>query len=83
MPLSPQKPQLDSETRLLSRIRELERRLEQLEKGKLFGTELGEITEPDAPAAGRVRIYATDSGGKTALMAKFATGAAQQIGLEP
>jgi hypothetical protein len=39
---------------------------------------------PAAPAANKVRIYAVDNGsGKTQLMALFATGAAQQIAIEP
>jgi hypothetical protein len=46
--------------------------------------ELIEVTAPAAPAADRVRIYAEDNGsGKTRLMARFATGAAQQIAIEP
>jgi len=43
-----------------------------------------EMTAPAAPAADEVRIYAEDNGsGKTRLMARFATGAAQQIAIEP
>lgn len=43
-----------------------------------------EMTAPAAPAANGVRIYAEDDGaGKTRLMALFATGAAQQIAIEP
>ena len=43
-----------------------------------------EQTAPAAPAANGVRIYAEDDGaGKTRLMALFATGAAQQIAIEP
>ena len=43
-----------------------------------------EMTAPAAPAANSVRIYAVDNGsGKTQLMARFATGAAQQIAIEP
>ena len=46
--------------------------------------ELDEMTAPAAPAANSVRIYAVDNGsGKTQLMALFATGAAQQIAIEP
>lgn len=46
--------------------------------------EFTEQTAPSAPAANEVRIYAEDSGGgKTRLMALFATGAAQQIAIEP
>lgn len=41
-------------------------------------------TAPAAPAANNVRIYAEDNGaGKTRLMALFATGAAQQLAIEP
>ena len=43
-----------------------------------------EMTAPAAPATNNVRIYAEDDGaGKTRLMARFATGAAQQIAIEP
>jgi hypothetical protein len=43
-----------------------------------------EQTAPAAPATNGVRIYAEDNGsGKTRLMAIFATGAAQQIAIEP
>lgn len=43
-----------------------------------------EMTAPAAPAANDVRIYAEDNGaGKTRLMARFATGAAVQIAIEP
>ena len=46
--------------------------------------QLSEMTAPAAPAANGVRIYAEDNGsGKTRLMALFATGAAQQIAIEP
>jgi hypothetical protein len=46
--------------------------------------EMTEMTAPAAPAANQVRIYAEDNGsGKTRLMARFATGAAQQIAIEP
>lgn len=46
--------------------------------------EFVEQTAPAAPAANTVRIYAEDNGsGKTRLMALFATGAAQQIAIEP
>lgn len=43
-----------------------------------------EQTAPAAPAANRYRIFAQDNGaGKTQLMVIFATGAAQQIAIEP
>lgn len=46
--------------------------------------QMSEMTAPAAPAANEVRIYAEDNGsGKTRLMARFATGAAQQIAIEP
>lgn len=46
--------------------------------------EFFEMTAPAAPAANNVRIYAVDNGsGKTQLMALFATGAAQQLAIEP
>ena len=47
-------------------------------------TEMAEMTAPASPAANKVRIYAEDDGaGKTRLMARFATGAAVQIAIEP
>jgi hypothetical protein len=46
--------------------------------------DLIEQTAPAAPATNGVYIYAEDNGGgKTRLMARFATGAAQQIAIEP
>lgn len=43
-----------------------------------------EMTAPASPATNDVRVYAQDNGaGKTQLMALFATGAAQQIAIEP
>ena len=46
--------------------------------------QMTEMTAPAAPATNSVRIYAEDNGaGKTRLMALFATGAAQQISIEP
>lgn len=43
-----------------------------------------EQTAPAAPATNEVYIYAEDNGsGKTRLMARFATGAAVQIAIEP
>lgn len=43
-----------------------------------------EQTAPSSATANSVRIYAQDNGaGKTQLMALFATGAAQQIAIEP
>lgn len=52
--------------------------------GLLGYLEVVESTAPAAPATNNVRIYAEDNGGgKTRLMAKFATGAAVQIAIEP
>jgi len=53
--------------------------------GGLGGSlELTEDTAPAAPSTNSVRIYAEDNGsGKTRLMARFATGAAVQIAIEP
>ena len=43
-----------------------------------------EMTAPAAPAANGFRIFAEDNGaGKTRLMVQFATGAPQQIAIEP
>lgn len=42
-----------------------------------------EQTPPSAPSANGVYLYSDDSGGKTRLMALFATGSAQQIAIEP
>ena len=40
--------------------------------------------DPAAPAADTVRVYAKDNGsGKTGLYARFATGAVQQIAIQP
>lgn len=55
--------------------------------GTFYQSNFHEMTEQTAPAAGAantVRIYAEDNGaGKTRLMALFATGAAQQLAVEP
>lgn len=46
--------------------------------------EMVELTsDPAAPGVNRVRVYAKDSGGKTQLVARFNTGAVQQIEVEP
>lgn len=43
-----------------------------------------EMTAPSAGASNTVRLYAQDNGsGKTQLMALFASGAAQQVAIEP
>lgn len=54
--------------------------------GSTGGGALGliEMTSPAAPATNGVYIFAEDNGGgKTRLMARFATGATQQIAIEP
>jgi len=49
-----------------------------------FFQELREMAAPSAPAANGCRLWAEDDGaGKTRLMALFATGAAQQIAIQP
>lgn len=46
--------------------------------------QLTEMTAPSAGAANTARIFCEDNGaGKTRLMVQFATGAAQQIAIEP
>lgn len=45
--------------------------------------ELSEQVAPEAPPAGRVRIYAKDNAGKTQLVALFSTGAEQPLATEP
>lgn len=44
---------------------------------------LRETSGASAAPADAVRLYAEDSGGKTRLMARFPTGAAQQLAIEP
>ena len=39
--------------------------------------------DPPAPAANKVVLYARDSGGKTQLVARFPTGAVQEVAIEP
>jgi len=52
--------------------------------GQTGYTEMVEMTAPAAGAANTARIYAVDNGaGKTQLMVIFASGAAQQIAIEP
>jgi|SRR6185503_287681 len=46
-------------------------------------TEFTEIADPAAPAATKGRLYMKDVGGKVALIARFPTGAVQQIAIEP
>lgn len=46
--------------------------------------EMLEMSAPAAPAANQARLYIEDNGsGKTRLMVKFNTGAAQQIAIQP
>jgi len=45
--------------------------------------EFDEIADADAPASNKGRIYMRDTGGKTELVARFPTGAIQQIAIEP
>jgi hypothetical protein len=46
--------------------------------------ELGEMTAPSAPAANRARLYVEDNGaGKSRLVVRFPSGAAQVIATEP
>lgn len=46
--------------------------------------EISEMTAPAAPAANKCRLFCQDNGaGKTQLMAIFASGAAQQVAIEP
>ena len=43
-----------------------------------------EMTSPGAPAANKVVMFAEDDGaGKTRLMARFNTGATQQLAIQP
>ena len=44
---------------------------------------LEEITDPAAPSADQAKMYIRDSGGKTQLCVRFATGAVQPIATEP
>jgi hypothetical protein len=45
--------------------------------------ELDEMTAPGGGAANTCRIYAVDNGGRTELLAVFASGAAQRLAIEP
>jgi hypothetical protein len=57
-----------------------------INNGSTGGGALGlvEMTSPAAPATNGVYIFAEDNGsGKTRLMARFATGATQQLAIEP
>jgi hypothetical protein len=46
--------------------------------------ELREMTAPSAPPANGARLFVEDDGaGKTRLMVRFASGASQQIAIEP
>lgn len=50
-------------------------------KGYITGEEIA--GDPAAPAANHYALYAKDVGGKTAIYARFNTGAVQQIAIEP
>lgn len=46
--------------------------------------EIAEMTAPAAPGADKARLYVEDNGsGKTRLVVKFPTGAAQVLATEP
>ena len=45
--------------------------------------QMDEQADPSAPAANKARMYCRDTGGKTELVVRFATGAIQQIAIEP
>jgi hypothetical protein len=48
------------------------------------GMQFGEAASDfSAPAADKVKVYARDNGGKTELVARFPTGAIQQLAIEP
>lgn len=51
------------------------------DKGYITGEEIS--GDPAAPAANHYALYAKNVGGKTALFARFNTGAAQQLAIEP
>ena len=58
------------------------------EIGRIGGTAMGaiqfeEIADAAAPATNRARLYVRDTGGKTELVVRFATGAVQAIAIEP
>ncbi len=48
-----------------------------------FAIEMPEQSDPSAPPANTGRIYMKDVGGKTAFVARFPSGAVQQIAIEP
>lgn len=45
--------------------------------------QFSEIADPAAPMTNKVFLYARDTGGKTELVARFPTGAIQQVAIEP
>lgn len=51
--------------------------------GSDIGVTLVNRAAPDAPAATKVILYARDTGGKVELVARFPTGAVQQVAIEP
>lgn len=49
-----------------------------------YSVSFSEMTAPAAPAANKVVLFCRDNGsGKTQLCARFATGAIQQVAIEP
>lgn len=71
---------------LAQAVRNLDARLRRIENAeRLFKTvTLPEVAAPGAPSANKVVVYADDNGvGKTRLMARFPSGTAQQIAIEP
>lgn len=54
-----------------------------IDTGTPIGVVFAERTDPDAPADTKVVLYARDNGGKTELAARFASGAVQQVAIEP
>lgn len=51
--------------------------------GTIAYWEMTEHSDAGAPAANGVRVYARDTGGKTELVARFATGTIQRLAIEP
>lgn len=47
------------------------------------GAYFAETSDPSAPAANSVVLFARDNGGKTELCARFPTGAIQRVAIEP
>lgn len=84
MPVDPLTPATTAEDRHAQRLGDLERRVAAIDARAMRAVELAETTEPAAPEDGRVVLWAKDDGaGKTALMARFPTGASIQLAVEP